>query len=123
MSDRRERGCQRCGTLLHHEDDCPVVDAPPRPVRATAERIARLVEQKSAAYGDAVGATDAALRALWPNGIPPERYRDAALIVRCWDKFKRIANRKDAFGESPWDDVAGYALRGAAMDEGGPADG
>lgn len=85
--------------------------------RATAERIGQLVEEKSRAYGDAVGATDVALRALWPDGIPPERYRDAALIIRCWDKFKRIATRKDAFGESPWDDVAGYGLRGAAMDE------
>ena len=29
-------------------------------------------------------------------------------ITRVVDKLFRIANRKDAFGENPWQDIAGY---------------
>lgn len=33
-------------------------------------------------------------------------------IVRIFDKLMRIANKKDAFAESPYADLAGYALLG-----------
>ena len=32
------------------------------------------------------------------------------------DKLFRIATRKDAFGESPYRDIAGYALLGLVSD-------
>ena len=75
-----------------------------------------LVRGKSLAYGDSVGATGTMLGALFPEGIPPARYRDAGLIVRVLDKLKRLATDPAAFGESPWRDIAGYALRGLAAD-------
>lgn len=40
-------------------------------------------------------------------------------IVRVFDKMMRIATDKDAFGEDPWRDIAGYAilLHGLNQDE------
>ena len=35
-------------------------------------------------------------------------------ITRVIDKLFRIANRKEAFGENPWEDIAGYGLLGVA---------
>lgn len=32
------------------------------------------------------------------------------MVVRVVDKLFRIANHKDAFGENPWADIAGYAV-------------
>jgi hypothetical protein len=38
-------------------------------------------------------------------------------ITRVIDKLFRIATKKDAFGESPWRDICGYAILGIANDE------
>jgi hypothetical protein len=40
----------------------------------------------------------------------PNQYQDLGAMIRILDKFFRIATKKDAFGESPWTDVAGYAI-------------
>ena len=56
------------------------------------------------------------IKVLYPNGIQPKQYRDMLAIVRVIDKLFRIANNKDAFGESPWRDIAGYSLLGIAND-------
>ena len=37
-------------------------------------------------------------------------------ITRIIDKLFRIANRKDAFGESPYRDLTGYGLLGYVKD-------
>ncbi|HOX08714.1 MAG TPA: hypothetical protein PK280_20130 [Planctomycetota bacterium] len=79
--------------------------------------LGELVQKKNEAYGDSINATGAALRELFPAGIRPEQYGDLGLIVRVWDKLKRIASRKDAFGESPWQDIAGYGLLGSVRDK------
>ena len=39
MSDRNERACTRCGSLLHHEDNCPT--HPPMPIYDKAFFIAK----------------------------------------------------------------------------------
>jgi hypothetical protein len=57
------------------------------------------------------------LSVLYPSGIKPEQYTDALAIIRVIDKLFRIANNKDAFAESPWRDIAGYALLGIANSE------
>ena len=57
------------------------------------------------------------LEVLYPNGISPTQYRDALAITRVIDKLFRLANKKDAFGESPWRDICGYAILGVANDE------
>jgi len=77
--------------------------------------IGRLVKEKSEAYGDSLAVTGDFLRLLWPNGIPPERYDDAFLMARLFDKQMRFATSKDAFGESPLVDAAGYCIRGIQL--------
>lgn len=79
--------------------------------------IGRLVDEKNRAYGDSANTSAAAFKLLYPNGIEVEQYEDALLLVRIWDKMKRIATKKDAFGESPYRDLAGYSLLGALKDE------
>ncbi len=73
-------------------------------------RIGKLVDEKNAAYGDSFAKSGEVLALLYPDGIRPEQYRDMLGVVRVLDKLFRIAARRDAFGESPWDDVAGYGV-------------
>ena len=79
--------------------------------------IGKLVAEKNAAYGDSFGQACRILEVLYPNGISPASYRDALAITRVIDKLFRLANQKDAFGESPWRDICGYAILGVANDE------
>ncbi len=79
--------------------------------------IGRLVQEKNEAYGDSFGQASKILEVLYPSGIKPDQYRDALAITRVIDKLFRLANKKDAFGESPWRDICGYAILGVANDE------
>jgi hypothetical protein len=81
--------------------------------------IGKLVEQKQAAYGDAFGRAGEVLRQLYPDGIAPEQYDDMLAVTRITDKLFRIATDRDALGESPFRDIAGYGLLGAARVEKG----
>jgi len=72
--------------------------------------IAATVERKQAAYGDSFGKAGAIMAILYPAGVPVERLDDALAVVRVIDKLFRIATDRDALGESPWRDIAGYAL-------------
>lgn len=81
------------------------------------QEIGTLVDEKNAAYGDSFGQVGKFLEILYPNGIPVHAYTDALCIVRIFDKLKRIATKKDAFSESPYRDIGGYALLGAMKDE------
>ena len=83
---------------------------------SVAKELGSLVEQKNAAYGDSFGQANQILETLYPNGIQPEQYLDLLAIVRVIDKLFRVANKKDAFGESPWRDICGYAILGVAND-------
>ena len=82
-----------------------------------AEQIGNLVEEKNAAYGNSFEQAGEFLRLLYPNGIPPEAYGDMLCVVRIFDKLKRIATNKDAFGESPYGDIIGYGLLGLHKDK------
>lgn len=79
--------------------------------------LGELTQMKNTAYGDSFAKSGDILEILYPHGIKPEQYRDALAIVRVIDKLFRIATRKDAFGESPWKDIAGYGILGAVSDE------
>ena len=79
-----------------------------------AEEIGNLVQEKNEAYGNSFAECHKILSVLYPNGIKPDQYTDALAIIRVIDKLFRIATNKDAFGESPWRDIAGYALLGIA---------
>ncbi len=85
--------------------------------KSIASEIGDLVQEKNDAYGDSFGQSCKVLEVLYPNGIKPEQYRDALAITRVIDKLFRLANKKDAFGESPWRDICGYSILGVANDE------
>lgn len=82
----------------------------------TGTDIGRLVAEKQAAYGNSFGLSGGILKDLYPNGIQPDQYTDMLVIVRIIDKLFRIANKKDAFGESPYQDIAGYGILGVIKD-------
>ena len=72
--------------------------------------IGSLVERKNSAYGDSFGKSGKVLRILYPQGIEPEKVDDALCITRIIDKLFRIAADRDAFGEDPYKDIAGYCM-------------
>ena len=76
------------------------------------QEIGQLVQKKQVAYGDSFGKSGNVIRILYPNGISPEQIDDALCLVRILDKLFRIATDRDALGESPYRDIAGYALLG-----------
>lgn len=80
------------------------------------QEIGKLVDIKQTAYGDSFGKSHKILEILYPNGIKPNQYKDALCITRIIDKLFRIANQKEAFGESPYKDIVGYGLLGIAKD-------
>ena len=57
------------------------------------------------------------LKVLYPDGIEPKQYKDMLAVTRIIDKLFRIATQKEAFGESPFKDIAGYGILGVANDE------
>ncbi len=79
-----------------------------------AEDIGTLVQQKNLAYGDSFARSGEILRVLFPNGVQPDQYQDLLAVARIIDKLFRIATDRDALGESPFRDIAGYALLGIA---------
>lgn len=88
--------------------------------QSIALEVAATVEKKQAAYGDAHGKSGEVMRILYPQGIPPEKMGDALTVVRVLDKLFRVATDRDALGESPWRDIAGYALLSVARTEAQP---
>jgi hypothetical protein len=92
----------------------------PDPLKLLALSISDLVESKQVQYGDSFGCSGRIVRELYPNGIAPHQMDDALALIRVIDKLFRIAQRgedgRDLGGESPWRDIAGYALLGARKD-------
>jgi hypothetical protein len=91
------------------------VSARAESLRRIALELAELLPRKNRAYGSSFEKCGPFLRLLYPDGLPPEKYEDALLLVRIFDKQMRIATQKDAFGESPYGDIAGYAILGASI--------
>ena len=79
-------------------------------ILTVAQTLGTLVSQKNEAYGDAFSQAGDVIRVLYPDGVKPEQYVDLLVTVRIVDKLFRIANKKDAFSESPWQDIAGYGI-------------
>lgn len=73
------------------------------------KEIGKLVDVKNAQYGDAINNTKEFLQILFPDGIKPEQYGEVGLLVRVFDKMKRIANGNRG-GENAWNDIAGYGI-------------
>ena len=79
------------------------------------QHIGKLVAEKNAKYGDSFHRSGDVLRILYPNGIKPEQFDDALCVVRIIDKLFRVATDRDALGESPYCDIAGYGILGTTM--------
>jgi hypothetical protein len=82
-----------------------------------AAKIGKTVTEKNIAYGNSFSDCSKFLELLYPDGVSPEKYGDMLCLVRMFDKLKRIATKKDAFGESPYYDLGGYAVLGIEKDE------
>jgi hypothetical protein len=125
--------CYKCWPCYHREhcdpeqqqtEDCPHCkgEALPRnhsPMPSSTTKpdyaqigsdIGKLVTEKQAAYGDSFSKAGQILRVYFPNGIKPEQYDSVLTFARVIDKMFRAATDEKAFGESPWKDIAGYAL-------------
>ena len=80
------------------------------------QEIGDLVTQKQVQYGDSFGQSHAILTILYPDGVEKSDYHNFLAVVRVIDKLFRIANKSKALKsglsetESPWRDIAGYAL-------------
>lgn len=115
--------CDRCGTPFRAARgrtrclECVSREPPAGRYEAAGRALGSLVDVKQAAYGDSFGRAGDVLRILYPTGIRPEQYRDALAVTRVLDKLFRIATDRDALGESPWRDIGGYSLLGAAAAE------
>jgi hypothetical protein len=83
-----------------------------------ANEVGQLVAEKNAAYGNAFAKAGDFLKLLYPNGIAPDQMQDALVLVRIFDKMMRIATAKDALGEDPYRDIAGYGILGASQKKG-----
>jgi hypothetical protein len=75
-----------------------------------ATDLGKLLAEKNQAYGDAFSKTTEILTLLYPNGIKVQQYKDVHVLVRMLDKMSRIAQDNDPMGESPYKDLAGYAI-------------
>lgn len=76
----------------------------------TGKVIGQLVDVKNAKYGDSFSKCGGILRILYPDGINLEQYDDVLTVCRILDKLFRVATDKDALGESPYTDIAGYCI-------------
>lgn len=105
-------------TLLDEMDhDLPWSFVTPRErgeLEAIGVEIGELVEQKNKAYGNSYGKAVDFLKLMFPDGIPIEKYPQVLFLARIFDKLSRVANDEDAFGEAPYADIAGYAIRAEA---------
>jgi len=133
--DETQRVCSKCDNVVSgptkaHFDASDIFDelaalplaeavAIPRriAIQNIAHEIGNLTADKNAAYGNSVSTVDACLRVFFPSGIPTRKFRHAMLLTRILDKMMRIANDEGAFGESPYRDIAGYAIMGALIND------
>lgn len=69
-----------------------------------------LVNDRNRAYGSSFETAADIMSKFYPDGISPDQYQDATIMIRVLDKLNRIATDKRAFGESPWRDILGYAM-------------
>lgn len=72
--------------------------------------IGQLTDIKNKAYGGSFQQAGAVLRVLYPHGVQPDQYDDLLFVTRVIDKLFRIATSKNAFGENPARDIAGYGI-------------
>lgn len=79
-------------------------------------KIGQLLNRKNKDYGNAFIDGTKFMELLFPNGIPIDKYSDVLLLIRIFDKMKRIATvKKHTDIESPFEDIAGYGMLGDSI--------
>ena len=101
-------------TMFSAEEIRNAIGPKPSAYVDTANQIGQLLVVKNDAYGHSFRDSGKVMNLLYPNGINADQMADALCLVRMVDKMFRIANNKDALGESPYRDLAGYAILGAS---------
>ena len=92
------------------------IEQPDAPHTLIGKEIGQMLTEKQRAYGDSFSKAGGIVAILYPGGIYPEKLDDALTIIRVIDKLFRIATDRDALGESPWRDIAGYAILSVKRD-------
>ena len=82
---------------------------------AIAQDIAVMLVDKNESYGNSYAKVGELMKILFPTGVPIDRMQEALVITRVLDKLGQLANSPEAFGESPWRDIAGYAILQLAL--------
>jgi hypothetical protein len=80
------------------------------------QSIGNLVDEKNLAYGSSFEKSNEILKVLYPDGVLSHQYKEMLAVTRIIDKLFRIATKKDAFGENPFRDIAGYGILGCDED-------
>jgi len=75
-----------------------------------AKRSAKRTAEANARYGDSGVVAGNIMLALYPDGIPPQDYDIALILLRIADKMARIVNRPDDEDEDPALDIIGYGM-------------
>ncbi len=81
------------------------------------QQLGALVDRKNKAYGDSFHQAGKCLEAMYPDGVPVEKYTDMLGVIRVLDKLFRIAKDENEEGESPWNDIGGYSILKAKLEE------
>ena len=87
----------------------------PNKFQELGTELGELVAEKNIAYGNSFVTTADVMKVDYPDGIPPNQYINALLLVRIFDKTLRISNGGEIPGESPFKDIAGYGLCGWSL--------
>lgn len=82
----------------------------PRDYVRLGKAVGELITEKQQAYGDSFHKSGEVLKILYPKGVKPDSYTDLLAITRVLDKLFRLATDPNYGQESPWRDIAGYAL-------------
>lgn len=74
------------------------------------QQLGTLLEEKDKEYGQSATIAGDLLKILYPTGIQDSDYENVTLLVRIFDKMKRIASGSTS--ENSWQDIAGYGILG-----------
>ena len=108
MSQKQE--ASEIDAYLDADNNVPRNEEPTLVIRKTINELGDLLEEKNKSYGNSFQHSVEIIKILYGKQIREEQYGDCLAMIRVIDKLFRIANKKDAFGENPWKDIAGYAI-------------
>lgn len=78
-----------------------------------AKEVAQLVDQKNEDYGNCYGVSSELLKLFAPDGIPPDKYNDIAILLRLVEKLKRGFGGE--ISRDLWVDIIGLGLNGLKL--------